>query len=158
MASLDLPEGIWRFVRPSLATPGRYLVGLFRVYVSDDCHLLTGYETRAAMRVMNQAPTGQARRFRGTFVPLINGFATITARHGGAALCYSAMTEARADRSLWIGEARWPDIPAESGLRAVPQVYEVLPSDTGAILDAARACGLRSAESLPDHLRDALRV
>ncbi|QPM89416.1 helix-turn-helix domain-containing protein [Pseudooceanicola algae] len=154
-----LPSGIYRFSRLSFVDSSLAVMGLVQVYRRDGFTFVRGYEAREAMRQQGLPTDGQSREFRGVFLAQEQGVAALIARRGAATCSFNFLSPVAAfDNNFWEGYVTRTIREAISGPRASRMVYELLPTNSGAILQAARRSGLVELGALPTFHRRLLRL
>ncbi|WP_368484323.1 helix-turn-helix domain-containing protein [Pseudooceanicola sp. HF7] len=154
-----LPSGFFRFSRLSFVDSTMAVMGLVYVYRKDGFTFVRGYEAREAMRQQGMALDGASREFRGIFLAQEQGVAALIARRGAATCSFNFLSPVAAfDNNFWEGYVTRTIREAISGPRASRMVYELLPRNSRAILEAARSTGLVGLDQLPPFHRRLLRL
>lgn len=150
------PTGFYRFSRRSFLNPGRYVIGLVRVWRnrSGNC-FVRGFEAREAIRQQGLPMTAELREFRGLVMRLENGIGfVITRRHAMTASFNFLLPVVSFENNYWNGYVSRTVPESVEADRIARMVYEYVGVDLGRALDVARQSGLVDESGVPSfHLR-----
>ncbi|ETX16524.1 XRE family transcriptional regulator [Roseivivax halodurans JCM 10272] len=145
-----LPDGLFRFVRPSAVHQDSYIRGLFLVYRKDGHAFLRGYDPARSVSDGGREKSPAAREFRGALLPQGAGYMAVTARRDGVGMAYNVMEPVKGRRTMWRGFVSWPDVPNGERRRKERQLHEFLGDDPAKVMAAARSAGWCEAGDLDD--------
>ncbi|WP_372886406.1 helix-turn-helix domain-containing protein [Shimia sp.] len=154
-----LPDGFYRFSRPSFIETGLIIIGLVYVFRRDKHTFIRGYEAKEAMRQQGLPTDPETREFRGVVLPQEDGIAAIVSHKRTMATSFNYLSRvASFQNHYWIGYATRTVRETVNGCRAARLVYEHLGTKTGPVLAAARSVGFCNAEDLIPYHRKLLQL
>ncbi len=148
----ELPDGFYRFSRPSFVEENRYVVGLFFILRSDGRTFMRGYELPDAMTDQGLSASPYNREFRGIILKQEHGLAILAARHGATTCSYSFLARVPSfHNNYWEGYATRTVTESLSGQRVVRFVVEHVHGGWRAARHMARDVGFCNADQLPGY-------
>ncbi len=153
------PSGFYSFSRPSFMEEGRFVQGLVSVYRRDGMTFMRGHEAKDAMKQQGLPADPKTREFRGFVMQQMGGIATLLSRRNTQTTSFNFLARIPAfESNYWLGFTVRTVPEGEAGRRVARQIYQYLGTNTGAVLQAARASGICNLEDLPPFHRTQLRL
>lgn len=153
------PDGFYTFSRRSFVEAEMIISGLVYVFRKDRHCFIRAYEAKQAMREQGLPTDAKTREYRGVVLPQEDGIATVLSHRNTMATSFNYLSRvASFQNHFWTGYATRTVRETVSGRRAARMVYEHLGSNTGAVLQAARATGFRHPDDIPTSHRKLLQL
>lgn len=156
---MTFPSGIYRFSRRSFVQADRFVVGIARIYRKDRTCIVRSFEAREAMRAQGMPTTGSEREMRCVVVPQEGGVAMLCSRRGSMTFSFNFLSpQSSFKNNYWVGYTARTAPESVTGTRATRLVFEKLDNNCGAVLEAARNAGFKTADELLPYHRTQLQI
>ena len=148
----ELPNGFYRFSRPSFVEDDRFVVGMFWVFREDGRAFVRGFELPEAMNDQGLSSTTYNREFRGITLKQEQGLVLIAARRGASTCSFSYLAQAPSfHNNFWEGYATRTATESITGKRVVRFVVEHIQGGWKEALKMARNSGFCDVSQLPGY-------
>jgi hypothetical protein len=155
----ELPNGFYRFSRPSFVNDDLYVLGLMFVFRSEGRAFLRGYELPEAMNDQGLPISAYNREFRGVILKQEQGLVILAARRGATTCSFSYLARVPSfHNNFWEGYATRTVTESLTGHRVARFVIEHIQGDWRAARAVARESGFCSAKDLPGYHARLMRV